>query len=165
MRQGSGGCCFHGAPLPQPPVLHEVLPVDGKSSALSVQWRSADDFAAGFSVELREGGAKCSERFMRPASGFAGILELCIGGLSPGRGYMACVYAVSPCGCESAASICSSWVTLPGEIEEAPCSKTVEDKELLGTSEPTFGGKVDLQDQKSPPPEVTGHECDLLLLD
>merc|ERR1711871_1273744 len=68
MRQPSAaGCCFHGAPLPQPPMLHEVLPVEGKTSALSVQWRSADDLAAGFSVELREGGAKCSERFMRPA--------------------------------------------------------------------------------------------------
>merc|ERR1711935_1034034 len=84
---------------------------------MGVQWRSADNLAAGFSVELREGGAKCSERFMRPASGLAGILELCIGGLNPGRGYMACVYAVSQCGCESAASSCSSWVTLPCEME------------------------------------------------
>lgn len=168
MRQGSGGCCFHGAPLPQPPVLHEVLPVNGNSSALSVQWRSADDFAAGFSVELREGGAKCSERFARPASGLGGILELCIGGLSPGRGYMACVYAVSHCGCESAASTCSSWVTLPGEIEESPsmpCGKIEEDQEPISHETPGVGGKLNLQDPKSPPPEVTGHESDLLLLD
>merc|ERR1712166_765478 len=104
LRQSSGaGYCLHGGPLPHAPLLQAVRPVDGNASALSVQWHGADNLAAVFSVELREGGAKCSERFMRSASGFTGTLELCIGALNPGLSYMACVYAVSQCGCESAA--------------------------------------------------------------
>jgi hypothetical protein len=164
---------LHGVPLPQAPTLQEVRPVDGNASALSVQWSGADNLAASFSVELREGGAACSERFMRSASGFPGTLELCIGGLNPGLSYMACVYAVSQCGCESAASSCSRWVTLPGEIisseNSAECIECKEDLvvEIKGTSPQNAGKKVDdiVLDQESPPPEVTGHENETLLLD
>lgn len=166
MKQGSEGCCIHGAPLPKAPALNQVLPVDGNNAALSVQWRSTDNLATGFSVELREGGATCSERFARPNSGFAGILELCIAGLNPGRGYMACVYAVSQCGCESAASMYSSWVTLPGDIEESLLESNVDASEQNHTSEEqNVGEKVDLSDQNNSPPEVTGCENALLHLD
>jgi len=166
MKQVPEGCCFHGAPLPEAPALHKVLPVDGNNAALSVQWRSTDNLATGFSVELREGGAECSERFVRPASDFAGILELCIAGLNPGRGYMACVYAVSQCGCESAASSYSSWVTLPGEIEEAVLESNVDASEHDSTSEEQHvSEKLDLSDQNDSRPEVTGRESTLLLLD
>lgn len=164
LRQSSGvGCCLHGGPLPEAPVLQEVRPVKGNSSALSVQWTIADNLAAGFSVELRESGAKCSERFMRSASGFAGTLELCIGGLNPGLSYMACVYAVSSCGCESTASRCSQWVTLPGEIK-------AESKDIIRQFEEPLDSnlsakQVELLDPENPPPEVTGHENETLLLD
>jgi len=170
LRQCSGaGHCLHGGPLPQAPLLQDVRPVAGNTSALSVQWHGADSLAAGFSVELREGGAKCSERFMRSASGFAGTLELCIGGLNSGLSYMACVYAVSQCGCESAASSCSKWVTLPGEITSGQVAEVKDMKitEMKESLEPSVGDKIELLDdlKQHPPPEVTGHENETVLLD
>merc|ERR1739847_122731 len=41
-----------------------------------------------------------------------GVLELFIGGLIPNRCYTACVSSVDHCGCESAPSGWSAWLTL-----------------------------------------------------
>lgn len=188
----AGYCCPHSMPVLQPPAAPELRLADQTGTALAALWQGVDPAAASYIVQLRELNSVATERFVRPANGTFGVLDLCIGGLVPNGCYTACISSVSHCGCESPPSCWSPWLTLntgatvpvpmpPVCITQAPSmpvSQSQHQHQMMPPQQlPVIGESHPLQaeDPKKfqaamiamppSPPEVTGHEEEMLLLD
>merc|ERR1712224_171 len=142
---------------------------DELGTVLSIRWQSAGPMATGYVVELRESTSTSIDRFVQDASATTtGILELQVRGRVPGSCYAACVRSLAQCGCESAPSAWSDWFTLP---VPAPADAPVSPHSMLLKTqgqlplEPNLAAKHCEKAEKILPPEVTGHEKDMLLLD
>jgi len=163
-------------PTPPPP---EVRLADQTGTALAVMWQGVGSSAANYIVQLLDRDSSAVERFVRPATEAVGVLELCIGGLVPNRCYTASVISVSHCGCESAPSCWSAWLTLQ-TLASIPLHGNVQGPtmqvgqpqlmpQLCQAGElPPPQAEVDLKKlpgcMMASPPEVTGHEDDNMML-
>jgi len=168
---------------PTPPPPEVVLTEEAGAGGLCIKWQSVGPMATGYMLELCEGSSMATERFVRQApSQTVGTLELCVGGLISGRSYAACVRSLSQCGHESAPSAWSKWQSIPAEMlprvpgiplhlppvnEQHPVQlppsphsmlRKVEESQLEKDVKKVGMAGVLL------PPEVTGHEEGMLVL-
>lgn len=161
---------------------------DHTGTALAVTWQGIGSLAANYIVQLLDRDSSVVERFVRPATEPVGVLELFIGGLIPNRCYTACVSSVTHCGCESAPSGWSAWLTLqtlacplPHSGFQVPPMQMGQPPVMPQLVAPLPQGvpcqvgerqsqqpEADLKNlslgMMASPPEVTGHEDDNIML-
>lgn len=107
-------CCPHGMIAPRAPLSPEVSIADGTGTAISVQWQSAMSGESSYVVEVCDSNTMQCQRCTCPVPPQAtDRMQICIGGLTQGCSYTACVRSVMQCGCESAPSSWSQWRTIP----------------------------------------------------
>merc|ERR1719335_1170369 len=170
--------------LPTPPPPEILLAVEAGAGGLCIRWQSVGPIATGYVVELYESSSASTERFVRQAPPqTVGIVELCVGGLVSGRCYAACVRSISQSGHESAPSGWSTWQSIPAAMQPclpsgpppqpvpmnqqypvpaAPSPDSMRQK-VEGSQLEASVKKVGMAGVLLPP-EVTGHEEGMLLL-
>merc|ERR1712224_499697 len=166
--------------LPTPPPPPEVLlSNEAGAEGLCIRWQSVGPTATGYVLELCEGSSGSTERFVRQAPAQqVGTVELCVGGLVPGRAYAACVRSIFHSGQESAPSAWSNWQSIPAAMQPhlQPVVASPQHLAQASLTPKSVLEKVEESDLEADvkkvgmagvllPPEVTGHEEGLLLLD
>jgi len=185
-------------PPPQPQLQAPPQPqlhVTNGGTAITIQWQSVGPLASSYVLEVRDSTSSASNFFTRLApADSADSLELCLQGLEPGRGYIACVKSVAQGGTESLPSAWSPWLTLPVVIQSnellpsagnvpasymLPFTPQPADHIIQKTYELPLHKAYHPQDLiiqspyemlmgdfgSQPPPEVTGQEEMMLFLD
>jgi len=152
--------CMQVPPSPTPPEV--FLTEEAGVGGLCIRWQSVGPVATGYVLELGEGSLGSIERFVRhvpPQT--VGAVELCVGGLVPGRCYAACVRSISQSGHESAPSAWSNWQNIPAAmLPRLPSAPQNVEKSVLEAEVKKVGMAAVLF-----PPEVTGNEEGMLFLD